>query len=147
MRKSRTAADPRVNLFIMEIARYTDNRSQLNDLFHNTYILIQRSCFSTYHIKNHAGTQWSALSLTRQASPLLCFTTRVLWILFFPPWACSHFQNQPRITLPTTRLRIRAEQQTRCRGEKKKKAEQTTQTCKMFSREWILCQKHSKEMA
>lgn len=39
MRKSRIAADPLVNFSTTEIARYTDNRSQLSDLIYNTYIL------------------------------------------------------------------------------------------------------------
>lgn len=71
MRKSRTAADPLVNFSKTVIARYIANTSQLNDLINNTYILIQRSCFSTYHTKTHAGTQWSALSPACQV-PLPC---------------------------------------------------------------------------
>lgn len=93
MRKSRIAADPQVNFFITETASYADIRSQLSDLFHNTYILIQWSCFSTYHIKNHAGTQWSALSLACRAPLLLCFTTQALWIPSFPPTHAPIFKT------------------------------------------------------
>lgn len=47
MKKSRIATDPLVNFSITETARYTDKRSQLSDLINNTYMLIQRSCFSS----------------------------------------------------------------------------------------------------